>query len=404
MSYLTLEDQGLWYTFISLGALTMLVDLGFTSIITQFISHEFAHLTFENGKLTGKEKRLNSIFSLIHYSIKFYSYIVLFASILLVLFGIYYFRSEKISVFFLWLLFSISSSLSLYSSLLLSIFQGLDNFKETQKIILFSSILMTVCIWLMLFFDFSILALAIGNLINIFLQLIFSYARAPIFWRQVMQYKIVEKVNWASSIKSLQIKYGFSLFSGYIIFYLFTPVLNNYFGSAIAGQYGMSMSLVSSISLLAGGWVVSSIPKYNILVSQKKYLELRDLFTKSVFSAILVHVLTSLILVVGIYFILIHTKYENRILSVENVIVLLFISFIQSLINYLAIYLRSFKEEPFFLLSIFNALLVLFILFFVLPNFGLLTMLLVNAGLLSFLILPLSINIFLKKLHAQQSF
>ena len=42
INYLTIVEQGYWYTFLSLGALTVFAELGFTTIITQFISHEYA--------------------------------------------------------------------------------------------------------------------------------------------------------------------------------------------------------------------------------------------------------------------------------------------------------------------------------------------------------------------------
>lgn len=45
--FLTPEVQGFWYTFISLAALSVLADLGFSNIILQFSAHEFAFLRFK---------------------------------------------------------------------------------------------------------------------------------------------------------------------------------------------------------------------------------------------------------------------------------------------------------------------------------------------------------------------
>ncbi|MEI8705615.1 hypothetical protein [Pseudoalteromonas sp. B62] len=46
---LNVREQGIWYTFISLSALSGIVELGFTSIITQFVSHEYAYLKKKMG-------------------------------------------------------------------------------------------------------------------------------------------------------------------------------------------------------------------------------------------------------------------------------------------------------------------------------------------------------------------
>ena len=51
VDFLSLNNQGYWYTFLSLGALATFAELGFTTIITQIISHEYAYLEEKNGKL-----------------------------------------------------------------------------------------------------------------------------------------------------------------------------------------------------------------------------------------------------------------------------------------------------------------------------------------------------------------
>ena len=54
--YLTPEMQGFYYTFLSLVALQVFIELGFYVVITQFASHEWAHLSF--GELfTRPQKR-----------------------------------------------------------------------------------------------------------------------------------------------------------------------------------------------------------------------------------------------------------------------------------------------------------------------------------------------------------
>ena len=60
--FLTPEVQGFWYTFISLAALSVLADLGFSNIILQFSAHEFAFLRFKaNMTLEGDTYHLLQI-------------------------------------------------------------------------------------------------------------------------------------------------------------------------------------------------------------------------------------------------------------------------------------------------------------------------------------------------------
>ncbi|WP_235777316.1 hypothetical protein [Pseudomonas piscis] len=48
--YLTPEAQGYWYTFVSLAALAVFADMGFSAILLLFSAHEFANLEFREDK------------------------------------------------------------------------------------------------------------------------------------------------------------------------------------------------------------------------------------------------------------------------------------------------------------------------------------------------------------------
>ncbi|WP_423749249.1 hypothetical protein [Pseudomonas sp. VD9] len=48
--YLSPEAQGYWYTFISMAALAVFADMGFSAVLLLFASHEFAHLKFNSQK------------------------------------------------------------------------------------------------------------------------------------------------------------------------------------------------------------------------------------------------------------------------------------------------------------------------------------------------------------------
>lgn len=57
--YLTSVEQGYWYTFTSIAALSIFADLGFSNIVLQFTAHEFASLKFnKHNIITGNKERL----------------------------------------------------------------------------------------------------------------------------------------------------------------------------------------------------------------------------------------------------------------------------------------------------------------------------------------------------------
>ena len=72
--------QGFYYTFNSLLAMSVFLELGFNGCIIQFISHEYAHLSIEKGRIDDVAPRiLGRLASLTRLSLKWY----MFAGVLL---------------------------------------------------------------------------------------------------------------------------------------------------------------------------------------------------------------------------------------------------------------------------------------------------------------------------------
>lgn len=396
ITYLSSEEQGLWYTFISLGALSMFAELGFTMIITQFVSHEFAHLKEENGILVGERVFLERIISLIKFSIKFYLIIIPTAIIILALVGFIYFGFTLNITFSAWIVFSFVGGLSLFTSLLQAIYQGLDKVKSIQINILIGSIFMSSFNWILLYLRFSIWALVWGNLLGLIIMSILLYYIAPSFWNQIRTLELRNKFNWFKEIINLQWKYAISWASGFFIFYLLIPATYKYIGKIEAGQFGVTQSIVSSVSGLSAGWVVSKLPKFNILVAKNEMKELDNLFMNSSIRALIIQLIFSLLFLIILFFIKKYTPYENRFLDIYLTSMILLSQIAQSIINFTAIYLRSHKKEPFVWLSLLNAILMTGLIFFVLSKYGL-TMLFISINImLWFIILPLAIIIYKK--------
>ena len=79
--YLSPDEQGYYYTFGSIVAIQIVFELGLTQIITQFVAHEFSHLTLnDNYEIVGDEKYRSRLASLLRFCAKWYS---VFALILL---------------------------------------------------------------------------------------------------------------------------------------------------------------------------------------------------------------------------------------------------------------------------------------------------------------------------------
>ena len=366
--FLSAEDQGLWYTFLSLSALSALAELGFTLLISQLVSHEFDGLSFRHGFIRGKKNLRDKLFSLIRFSIKLYVVIVPFAAIILLVAGLFILSNELFLTKIAWILFAFISALSLLVSLFQSIYQGLDKISDVYRIRTIGNLIVPIFSITFMFLGFSVWALVISTFISVASMSYFLLKITNRFWIQVFRNKPEGKFNWSREILPLQGKYAVSWASGYAVFHLIVPVTFKIFGAEVAGKLGLLISLSSGITYLSTSWLDSVIPKLNFLVARKSKLELDKLFTSSVVRGYLIFFLCCGSLLLIVYLANIFNFYSERILPLNLVALFLLVELAIVSLGFLAKYLRAHRAEPFYLVSLINAILVVAIIIWALPK------------------------------------
>jgi len=394
--FLSPEQQGIWYAFTSLSALSVFADLGFTYIITQLVSHEYAGLQLEKGLITGREDAVDRFFSLVKFSLRFYTAVILAASALLIVIGYFFFISRGEPIFLAWCLFAVIGGANLFLSLLQSIYQGLNKVAEIQKILFVCSFVTPVLSWLFLFWGLGIWTLVLSGIVGISLSLTLLARTAPAFWKQVIDYKVKGNIPWLRQLLPLQGKYAVSWVSGYFIFNLFVPVTFQICGAVTAGQLGITLAVLKALFDTSNSWIDSRIPQFNMLVSDNKRVELMSLFRKYAFHGVCFFVFGALGLMGTLCALNYYHFYETRFLPPLLIAALLMHDFAELLIGFMGKYLRAHKDEPYYLLSLLGGVMVPAILFFALPRWGLWGVA-VGLNILKWLVgFPLAITIFRK--------
>lgn len=359
VNYLTLSEQGYWFTFLSLGALATFAELGFTTIITQFISHEYAHLKEFKGKLSGETESLDRAISLIKFSFKFYLIITLVAFIVLSIVGLVFLKStgSNFQLLASWVLYSFTGAFLLLTSLFGAVLKGFNKVSTTQKIITITSICSSIAIWGALFAGLSLWALAIGGMVNITISLVLFFASSPSLWSQIFRTPVQGHYDWLKETIPLQWRYAISWASGYFIFQFIVPVAMFYAGSDVAGKLGLSLVIVRAVQSVASSWGMTKVPQLNMYVAQKKRKSLDRLFRTIQWQSMLVYVIGSVGIVLIFIFIFPIIQWENRILPLGENVILLLAEGVNLIIFNWAFYLRSHKQEPYMRISFLNALL-----------------------------------------------
>lgn len=369
ITFLSPQEQGLWYTFGNLSALTVFAELGFTSIITQFVSHEYARLNDKTAISNSKSFEIDRLMGLIKFSVKVYLFIIPSAILILLVVGYFYFKTESQNIYFAWSIFSVVGGIYLFLGLLQSIYQGLDKVKDIQINIFISSSIMTLLNWAMLMMHFKIWALVIGNLLGLLISSYLLFKLAPKFWTVVLSYKLRNTYYFFKETMPLQLRYAITWASSYFIMYLYVPATYKLVGQIQAGQLGMTIVILTAINGIANNWVYTKVPKFNMLVSLKNYLGLNNLFKKATLQGLVVQLILSGLFILGLFFVQSYLpSISKRFLSINLTILLLLPQIAQYIVGALAVYLRAHKEEPFMWLSVTNAILLIGAVFGVLSN------------------------------------
>ncbi len=359
VNFLTLSEQGYWYTFQSLGALAIFAELGFFTIITQYISHEYAHLREKNGKLCGDVEKIERTISLVKFSFKFYLAITGIAFILISSIGIIFLINTAAETFILiaWIFYSFTGSLLLIVSLFRSILRGFNKVAIAQKISLVAGFANSIAIWVSLYMNLSLWALAIGGFVNVILSLFLFFSSSMSLWNQLFRTKVSKNYNWFKETFSLQWRYAISWASGYFIFQFIVPVCMFYMGADVTGKLGLSLVIVRTIQRMANSWGITKIPQLNILVSQKNRKTLDHTFNTIQKQSLLVYFAGSAFLILILIFIFPAINWSARVLPISEIIIILIAEGIYLIITNWTYYLRSHKQEPYLKISVLSALL-----------------------------------------------
>lgn len=354
--FLSENQQGYWYTFGSIAALTTFADLGFTSIMTQYVAHEYTYLELDKSGKTfiGPEQHIERMSSLYRFIVRWMGTVLSFALAIIFFVGYIMFseNSDGVKWFIPWILYTLSSVYNFSSQVALSFFEGCDQFAVTQKIRTFSSILHCTATIGLLAAGTGLYALAVplflkGSLVFLLLRKYFGTSLAQL-WNE----KITEEVAWRKEFVPLLGKYAVSWASGYFASQIYNPLTFSLFGSGAAGKVGYSLSIVQAIYSVSNAWSLISIPKYNMAVEKREWsymdsLLKRNLIYSSViyFIGVSVFYMTqSIPLMAGLIW--------SRIVSGESMVVLCGAYYISVVSYALSTYLRAHKQEPYMIVSV----------------------------------------------------
>lgn len=234
----------------------------------------------------------------------------------------------------------------------------MDKVAIVHKIRAFSNIVYITTLPIFLSLGFGLSSLPVIMMIMVVLICVMLYYVDTKFWVQLYRdRKRPVKFN-SQELKNLQIKYAVSFFSGYFMFNIFVPLVYKYQGSLLAGQLGLTLTVVRTISTFSYAWLESKLPYFNILISKGELKKFRDEF-KTKFQLSGATFIFGMIAIALLYFASNYFNlYNDRVVSPEIFSSIFAMEVGIYIMSCYAIYVRAHKVEPFHYISLISAMII----------------------------------------------
>ncbi|PKB22449.1 lipopolysaccharide biosynthesis protein [Janthinobacterium sp. 64] len=362
--FLSPELQGYYYTFNSLIALQIFVELGLTYVIIQFSSHEMAHLIWQkNGTVLGDAQSKRRLQSLINFSITWFGIAALLIILILLPVGVYFFNSSAVmeSSFdssIPWSILVVFTAINLIITAAAAILEGCGKVSDIAVLRLLQSLASVTVTWLVLWNGGGIYAIVVNCIMLTIVGGIWIWYKYRSFFIDILRYsKNSPGMDWRNEIWPFQWKIALSWMSGYLIFQLFNPLLFATHGPIAAGKMGMSLQIIAAMNAAAMAWISTKVPTYGKMVVSGKTKELDALVARGFLQSFCF--LLSGIIGLGLIFLYlseIKSPFSSRVLPLPLLLILAFVSLGNHVVSVQGAYLRAHKEEPFMMISIITGI------------------------------------------------
>jgi hypothetical protein len=363
--FLSQSEQGYYYTFGSLIALQIVFELGFSFVILQMASHERAHLTLHaDGGVSGEPTAHARLASVLQKTVRWYSAAAALLAVFLVIAGWYFFSAhqqagEGVHWRLSWFTAAIAASITFQLDPLLSFMEGCGFVANIAKIRLIQAVVGSTLAWGSLVLHRGLLAPAMIIAGNAVVAAIWLWHHRR-FLLGLLRYSPGEhRIHWTREVWPFQWRIAVSWLCGYFIYQLFNPVLFAYRGAIVAGQMGMSLSLINALKSVSMSWINTKAAPFGNLIARKQFPQLDHVFFRALIQSLAVCLAGGVAIYAGSVFLnWKQVPFAHRILSPSLLSLLLIGALIDTAVFSEALYVRAHKQEKFLHISILNAFLM----------------------------------------------
>jgi hypothetical protein len=359
LRFLTPVEQGYYYTLLSLVSLQVVFELGFSFVILQMAAHECVHLALHaDGRIEGDTIAHARLASILQKTFRWYLLAALILCVSLLPIGVLFFSrhahtTTPVAWHGPWVVAVLATAVLFLLNPFLSFLEGCGLVWQVGRMRFGQALLGAAMSWGALLTHHGLYSPGMVIIGYAVASLAFLYSRRNLCLA-LLRYPVGERsVSWRTEVWPFQWKIAVSWACAYFTIQIFTPVLFAYRGPAEAGQLGLSLSITTYLSALVIAWMSTKAAPFGQMIARGELHQLTGLFFRTLRQSLIVLVGISAACEVGVIA-LQHAfpRFAARMASPRIFALLLLTSVSAFIVQSMAIYLRSFKREPFLVQSI----------------------------------------------------
>jgi len=356
--------QGFFYTFGSLVAAQIVVELGLAGVITTFAAHEFSALSIDGqGCVQGEPRARARLAALARFALRWYVIAALCLLPLLLVGGSMFMSAgarTDVEWRAPWIALSLCASAGFVLTPAWALLSGCGQIAAVNRYKVVETLMRALVTWVMIALGAGLWSLVAASLAVLACGLVFLASRYRALFASLFVVRGAA-LDWNHEIRPLQARVALVWASGYATFSLFTPIAFHFLGPEEAGRVGMTWVFVSGLSGLASTWLQVRTPQFSVLVARQDYRALNGLFQRTAWLGAGVAVVGGAAGVVALLLARdLAPAVGARLLDPGPVILFFLAEALHQVSMVQSTCLRAFKREPFLWIAVCSALVTAF--------------------------------------------
>lgn len=356
--FLSPIEQGYYYALLSLVLFQTVCELGFSFVIQQYAAHESVLCQFApDGSISGDPLARSRLASVLQLAMRWYCGASVTIALILLPTGFVFFSDKTQAYGHVdwqgpWFTLVFLSAFTFLVVPLYSFLDGCGQIRQVAKARFAQSLSNLVMSWGAMIAGRGLYAPAMVNLGVLIVAVAFLMPRRRLLIGLLRHPIDGNSISWRTEIWPFQWKLALSWLCTYLVTQLFTPVLFLARGPVEAGRMGMSVNIVAYLPMLVLSWISTKATLFGQLIKLGRLKELDQLFFRSLRQSL--GVLTLLVIACMGGIIGTRDLFPKLAARMEPPLIFAFLlatAFSTFTVQSMAVYLRSFKEEPFLIQS-----------------------------------------------------